>query len=131
MDRSVEQALRDAAQGLSYRSETLESFEAFTWPNQGDLTPECLRALGGHPADARVRPTTLVSFFEVMTTGKDWHRAAEKDEVRRFRALLQLLQERLQDPIVFRVGEVEVTIHIVGRTPDGNWAGLTTWAVET
>jgi hypothetical protein len=131
MAQTIEQALHAAAQGLLYQSETDQPLEPFTWAEQGELTAEKVRALGGHSVDAKVEETTLDAFFEAPTAEKDWHGAAEKASVQKFRALVKLIKDRLQEIKVFRIGETEVTIHIVGRTPQGNWAGLTTTAVET
>jgi Nuclease A inhibitor-like protein len=131
MNISLQQALHAAVQGLSYRSETNRPFEVFVWPEDGPLTPETLRKLGGHPADAEVTERPLEDFFKILTTEENWHEAAEKETVRQYRALLELIRTHLMEPKVYRVGETEVTIYIVGRTPAGNWAGLKTWAVET
>jgi len=95
------------------------------------IAAEKVLALGGHPADATVEETTLDMFFEVPTTEMDWHGPEEKEVVQKFRALVQILKDRLKDIRVFRVGETEVAIHIVGRTPEGHYAGLTTGVVET
>jgi hypothetical protein len=131
MVASLEQALREATHGLLYRSETDEPFEPVSWPDQGELTAAKVRALGEHPPDAKVRETSLDQFFETLTTDQHWHSPAEKEAVQQYRSLLKLIRTRLKEPKVFRVGEREVTICIVGRTLEGTWAGLMTWAVET
>ena len=51
--------------------------------------------------------------------------------MKKFRDLQQTLQDTLSDVKVFRVGETNLDIYVVGKTPEGEWAGLKTEAVET
>jgi hypothetical protein len=74
---------------------------------------------------------SLDAFFKDVTTGEDWHDAEEKEEVRKFRELVQTLKKALKDIKVFKAGKVEVDVYIVGRTESGDWAGLKTKVVET
>jgi Nuclease A inhibitor-like protein len=62
---------------------------------------------------------------------QDWHDESKAKEVRQYQGLVKLLQESLEGVLVYRLGTVEIDIYIVGKTPDGNWAGLSTKAVET
>jgi hypothetical protein len=50
----------------------------------------------------------------------------------KFDALAKTLQEQLSGVKVYRVGEEpERQVYIVGKGPDGRWAGLKTPVVET
>jgi hypothetical protein len=64
-------------------------------------------------------------------TIEDWYEAAELAQVNRYTELLHAIESHLAEPQVFRVGEVEIAIYIVGKTPDGDLVGLKTHAVET
>lgn len=90
-----------------------------------------MRAFGGHDAASRVRETSLDKLAAAVTTDQDWHGPDEQAVVQKYRRLFELLKNKLRELKVFRVGDIEVTIYIVGRTPQGDWAGLKTWAVET
>jgi len=52
-------------------------------------------------------------------------------ESKKFRALEKLLQKRLGDVKVFRVGRVEVRCYICGLVNDGKIAGLVTTKIKT
>ena len=45
--------------------------------------------------------------------------------------LQQAVDQRLSGLRVFRIGEVNIDVYVVGRTADGQWAGLKTHSVET
>ena len=45
--------------------------------------------------------------------------------------LAKVIEENLSDVRVFKVGEVNIDVYIVGRTKQGDWVGLHTKAVET
>jgi len=75
------------------------------------------------------------AFTGHLLRGRDYQRARhdvwEKEEVRKFRDLVQTLKKTLKDIKVFKVGKVEADVYIVGRTESGDWAGLKTKVVET
>jgi Nuclease A inhibitor-like protein len=51
--------------------------------------------------------------------------------VGRYRRLLEVIRQNLSDVNVFKVGQRRVSVFIVARTDEGDWAGLKTTAVET
>lgn len=131
-DNAVAAALREAAAGLLYMSETDEPFEAVHWKNPGrPLDAARLLELTHAKPKTPVREESLESFFKDLTTPQDWHGEAEREDVRRYQKLKETIQSRLSGAKVFRVGEINVEIYIVGLTPEGDWAGLRTRAVET
>jgi Nuclease A inhibitor-like protein len=106
------ETLKQASAGLRYTSESDFPFEVFSWPLD-TLTPKKLLAQTGQPKD------------------KDWYGPEEKATVARYQQLVKLLQSALSDIQVYRVGETELTVYIVGKTPEGSLAGLSTKVVET
>jgi hypothetical protein len=117
---------------LLFTSESDEPFEVFEWKNgTGSLTEERLLEFAGKPKDSPVKSVPLDMFFADLTKEQDWHADDEKTAVEQYRNLLSVLKDRLSDVKVFRVGEVEVAIYVVGQAKDGGWVGVKTTAVET
>jgi hypothetical protein len=132
MPSQVLTALRTATKGLLYTSESDEPFEVFEWKTEeGQLQEERLLELAGETKDIPVKSVPLDEFFADLTKEQDWHGVEEKTAVERYRTLLSVMQNQVSDAKVFRVGEVEVSIYVVGRTEDGGWVGVKTTAVET
>ncbi len=77
------------------------------------------------------KESTLDEFFAPLTQAEEWHGEEERNEVRRFQELRSTLEKHLREIKVYRIGETEVTILVVGKTDDGRWAGIKTRAVET
>ena len=67
----------------------------------------------------------------MLATEQDWHEAAEKAVVLQYRGLLDAIKKKLADAKVFKVGKTKLDVYIVGKTDEGDWAGVKTVAVET
>src|SRR4051812_17961810 len=125
-------ALKAASKGLTYQSESDAPFTAFTWKGaKGDLTKEGVLKRARKPPKTPVQEVSLQDFFKDLTAEQDWHGEEEKAAVQKYRKLQEAVQANLSDPKVFKVGQRKVDIFIVGRTDEGDWAGLKTTAVET
>jgi hypothetical protein len=122
--------LTTATADLLWSSESDEPFEIVTWPQGTEIEPT---ALFGDlvDSDAPIETMTLTDLFAPILTIEDWYEAAELAQVNRYTELLHAIESHLAEPQVFRVGEVEIAIYIVGKTPDGDLVGLKTHAVET
>ena len=119
-DPTVE-ALKKAAKGLLWVSETEAELEPFSWP-AGELTEERLRKEAGAGKGAAVEETTLERLF----------RSVPSEVRKKFDALAKALKEQLTGVKVYKVGdEPEKQVYIVGKAKGGGWAGLKTTAVET
>ena len=124
-------ALQEATEGLLYQSESDEPFEVVFWKGGAVFDSQRLLARSGRAANSPIEIITLSDFFKDLTKEKDWHGEEEKADVRKFQKLFQVVCENLSSPLVFRVGKTEVDIFIVGKTKNGDWAGVKTRAVET
>lgn len=124
--------LQQITKGLQWMSESDYPFEvvAFESPS-ADLTPENVLQLTKHDADVPVESVDLDSFFAVATQEQDWHSAAEQETVKQYQKLVSCLKEHLRDLQVYRIGEINLEIYILGKTEEGELAGLSTQAVET
>lgn len=115
-------ALKQAASGLRYTSETDAPLEAFLWQDGAALTEKHLLELAGAEAGTPVEEETLDDFFY----------AVPPEDKPQFDELTAVLQEQLSDIKVYKIGEEpEKQALIVGKTAEGNWAGLRTTVVET
>jgi hypothetical protein len=125
--------LKQASDGLLFQSESEYPFEVLLWdrPDKTPLTPAQVLSQTGHPASIPVKVVTLDDFFRVVVTEEDWHSEEEKATVKRFQTLVQTLKDNLSNLQVYRLGETEIDVYIIGQTPSGDSAGLSTKAVET
>ncbi|MBD2730765.1 nuclease A inhibitor family protein [Nostoc sp. FACHB-892] len=123
--------LKLASDGLLFMSESEYPFEVFLWSGVGLLTPEKVLQQTNHNQNTPVKVASLDDFFSVSTTAEDWHEEEEKATVKRFQNLVQTLKTNLSNLQVYRLGTVEVDAYIVGQTPTGDSAGLSTKVVET
>ncbi|HBI42927.1 MAG TPA: nuclease A inhibitor family protein [Planctomycetales bacterium] len=125
MQKAALIALQKASASLLYPSETDEPFEAFSWGKaNGDLSAAKARELAGARPDEAVKEVTLGDFFKNLTSD-------EVENADKYQALLKVVNEQLSGVKVFRFGDVELAIYLVGKTKEGEWAGLKTKAVET
>lgn len=126
------QTLQDAAQGLLFPSETDAPLLPFFWPQAAPAapTPELVAQQTKVPADAPIKSQSIARFFAPATKEEEWHNDEEREQVRRFRHLLEVIQATLKDVKAFRIGETDIDVYIVGSVQDG-LAGLQTKVVET
>jgi hypothetical protein len=114
------ESLKKATQGLLYPSESDEPFEPFLWkPTTNDPAKEV--AAHSKPG-AKIREQSVNDFFAALATAED---------AERYAALRRELESKLKDLRVFRVGEIEVAVYLIGKAPTGDWAGVSTTSVET
>src|SRR5690348_3727342 len=94
-------ALQQAADGLTYQSETDAPWKAFAWPSaQGEPTGEAVRQRGRHKADAPAEEQSVEDFFAPLVEDKDWYGDEEKATAAKYRALLDAVKRNLKSPKV-------------------------------
>lgn len=121
--------LTQATVDLLWSSESDYPFELVSWNQGTELTSVAL--FGDLDDDLEIESMTLTDLFEPVLEIEDWYEAAELAQVDRYRDLLQAIKTNLADVHVFRVGEVEMAIYVVGKAPTGDLIGLKTHVVET
>jgi Nuclease A inhibitor-like protein len=125
-------ALGQAAEGLTYQSDTDAPWKAFAWPTaKGDPAGATVRQLGKHKASAAVEEKALDEFFAPLVGEQDWYGDEEKATAAKYRGLLDAVKRYLTGAKVIRVGGRKKTVYVVGTAKEGGWAGLKTIAVET
>jgi len=131
-DEEILSGLAEAAEGLLFMSEADHPLEPFRLETpEGEPSRQRLRELAGAPAGARVEVTTPEQFFAVAAGEQAWKGEAELSTARRFQRLLRVLKAELTDLRVYRVGEINIPVYVLGKSPSGNWLGLSTRVVET
>ncbi len=123
--------LKLASNGLLYMSESDYPFDVFQWVGQEPNTAETVIKRTGHTPDTQVEVVQLDEFFRNATQEQDWHNDEEKETVKRYQSLVETLKTSLSDIQVYRLGTIVLDVYIVGKTPSGNLAGLSTKVVET
>jgi hypothetical protein len=125
--------LEAAAEGLLFLSETESPFEYEELPagSPEELTADAVRAALGEPEGTPAAELSLDRFLAGHIEEADPADPVAQEGVARFQALKQALAESLADVRVFRVGDVQVRYHALGRAPDGRVAGLSASALET
>ena len=113
--------LKKACQGLLFPSETDAELEPFLWENGNALTPVRLVDIAGFADGTQVETMELAEFFY----------AVPKADKPAFDTLAHLLTEHLAGVKVYKIGEIDKAVYIVGKTEKGPWAGVKTQVVET
>ncbi|GAB3786657.1 hypothetical protein GCM10028818_50250 [Spirosoma horti] len=70
-------------------------------------------------------------FWEPVTTDQDWYGDEEKARTARFQQLKEIVEKTLTVRQVFRVGESEMDVYLLGRQDDGERAGIKTRSIQT
>jgi hypothetical protein len=130
-DKEILQQLAQATADLSFMSESDYPFEIVCWGEMKEITSDYLRKQAGAEAAAPVKIVSPKKFFAVAISEPDWKGEDELATARRYQALVRLLKENLHDLKVYRVGEINIAVYIVGRAATGNYIGLSTRVVET
>ncbi|NEU77599.1 nuclease A inhibitor family protein [Nostoc sp. UIC 10630] len=123
--------LRTATNGLLMMSESEYPFEVFLWEGIALATPQKVVQQTNHPQDTPIKIVGIDDFFQVATTEEDWHEEEEKATVKRFQTLVQTLKENLSNLQVYRLGEIEIDVYVIGQALSGDSIGLSTKVVET
>jgi hypothetical protein len=125
-------ALQQAAEGLTYQSETDAPWTVFTWPTaKGEPTSAAVRQLGRHKPGASVAEQSVDECFAPLIQDQDWYGDEERATAAKYRALLDTVKRSLKNPKVVRVGDRKIAVYLVGLAKEGGWAGLKTTSVET
>lgn len=125
--------LQSASEGLLWMSESDYPWDVLVWPHgsTATLTDADVLQQTGHDPNTPIAQTDWARFFEAACQVQAWHNETEIVMVQRYQALVEILQTHLTDLRVYRVGEIEVDIYVLGITADGTIAGLATKAIET
>jgi hypothetical protein len=113
-DEQILKVLGEATVGVFYISESDYPFELIRWDGSEEFTTDFLRNLTRELPEAPIQQIDLEAFLRG-----------------RYQILGELLRVNLSSLKVYKVGKINLPVYIVGRSPEGNWLGLSTRVVET
>lgn len=118
---------------LLYPSESDEPLAPITCylDQQEPLTDSQIKDWLMLPPSVYVEEVPEADFWEPVTEEQDWHSEEEQARTAAFRALKQLIECELTGRQVFRVGETEIDVYLLGQQPNGTRAGIKTKVVQT
>jgi nuclease A inhibitor-like protein len=130
-DDELLEELEQAIDGLLFMSEADYPFSTIRWKGNVEPTEAYLREQAGSGADAPVKSKSVDELFRVAVSEPAWKGEAELAVAKRYQSLVRWLKEHLSDLRVYRVGEITIQVYVLGRSPGGNWLGISTRVVET
>lgn len=95
------------------------------------LTPSHIKEWFMLPPSVYVEKRPEADFWSPVTTIEDWFGEEEKETAKRFQQLKETVDRLLTDRQIFRVGDTEIDVYLLGKPADGPWVGLKTMVVET
>ncbi len=120
--------LARAADGLWYMSESDYPLEPVRLEGTDEPRPDHLRDLADAAGDAHVERKELKDFFR---DGAAVRITKEGATGASFEGIVRALKENLADIRVYRIGEINIPVYVLGKSGSGNWLGIRTRVVET
>ncbi|MEH2010586.1 nuclease A inhibitor family protein [Nostoc sp.] len=130
MSGEIVEKLKEASTGLLMMSESDYPFEVVQWEGAAPATQEKILQLTGSQ-DLPIEVVDLDYLFRNCVFEQEWHNELQKKDVQKFQTLVQTLKDNLSDISVYRVGKINIDAYIIGKTQDGDLAGVVTKLVET
>ncbi|MGF1675971.1 MAG: nuclease A inhibitor family protein [Rivularia sp. (in: cyanobacteria)] len=129
----IPKKLKSLSQNLVWMSESDYPFDVFLWSNQElkEFNIHNLLEKTNHSLEAPIKILQIDNFFQSATTEKEWYDDEERETAKKYQTLLETLKQNLENIQVYKIGEVEIDVYIVGQIKSGDWVGLSTKAVET
>lgn len=125
---TTQNKLEIAANGLLMMSESDYPFD-FIQTNESRLSDELALQLADKPTGTLVEQVTIEHLFRNLANPET--HSVNAETVKRFQNLMNTLKQELHDITVYRVGEIQVHVLILGYTADGTIAGMRTLLIET
>jgi len=115
-DKQVLEELKNASIGLLVMSESDYPFELIQWSGEIEITSEYLCRVSDRPEGTRIEEANTKRFL---------------GENERFRKLQAVIESNLEGVKVYKVGAINIPVYIVGRSPEGQWLGVSTRLIQT
>ncbi|MDT7689631.1 MAG: hypothetical protein QOE46_2390 [Acidobacteriota bacterium] len=129
-DTAVLHDLKWLTHGLMFQSESDYPLEPFMRAAKGDKPPSP-QDIMSVPKGGAANPVDFDSFFGTATQEQDGQDAEALGRIKKFQALVKYLKDHLSELQVYKVGDEEADVYVIGKTASGSLAGLKTKVVET
>ncbi len=130
-NKQLVQELTTACEGLLWFSEAEYPWQVIYWHDLKSWNLDTLLEQESIPADTKVEIQDLLTFFNSAITEQEWHNELEKAEVKRYQALINVLNSNSHNIQVYLLGEIEIDVYILGTVNENAIAGLKTKVVAT
>lgn len=130
-ETSFNEKLSESVKDLWYMSETDAEINVFIGEKADSVTKEVIAEQAQIPFGTNVEEKNFADFFKNLTRIEDWYGDEEKETAQKFSTVEKLLKESLKDLKVFKVGQIEIDIYVVGLDSQNILSGIKTKAVET
>lgn len=125
---SIKSNLESAVNGLQMMSESEYPFEYFSTEDTAINEALALK-ITGKPEGTLVTTTTLDNLLRNMTNAAQG--TVSPQQAGQYQQMAAVLKDTLQSLTVYRVGEVQLDVLIIGLTKERTVAGMHTKLIET
>lgn len=125
---SIQSKLETASKGLLMMSESEYPFDYIS-SDETRSSPALALQLTGKPEGTTVTLTTLDDLLRNLVNPASG--AVSPAQAKQYQQLAAVLKDSLKELTVYRVGEVQVDVLVLGLTDEGKVAGLRTKLIET
>ncbi|GAB3552033.1 nuclease A inhibitor family protein [Spirosoma fluminis] len=131
--QTVEEQLRPLLVDLYYPGESDEPVDVVTcYLRQAEpLTVSQIKDWQLLPPSIYVEEIPETEFWEPVSTDEAWYDDEEKARTAKFQQIRQVMESELSVRQVFRVGETEIDVYLLGRQANGERVGIKTKIVQT
>ena len=125
---SIQSNMEEAVNGLLMMSESEYPFEYFS-TNDTTIDTALVLKLTAKPEGTLITTTTLDDLLRNLIDPA--RGAVSPQQAGQYRQMAKVLKDTLQNLTVYRVGEVQVDVLIIGLTEEETVAGMRTKLIET
>ncbi|MDX5423378.1 MAG: nuclease A inhibitor family protein [Hymenobacteraceae bacterium] len=127
----LEQELNQATDGLLMKSDIEAPFDFFYREmDEEQFSPELVAEWAGKPSGMTVETKSLDEFFRETKGVVSDTRGKTKGGDEGLQQIKDALSKLVQDVKVYCINQIGTEAFILGRTEDGNYAGLRTMVIE-
>jgi len=128
---NVAEKIKTAVKDLYYISETDAEILPFNGKQAKAVSKQEILSQTKKAADSKIEERDFAGFFARLTEIQDWFGDEEKAIAQKFVQLKELLEKNLRDLKVFKIGEIQLDVYVIGLDGEDNLIGIETKAVET
>ena len=130
---SLKEQINSLTADLMYPSESDEKLTYFEMElsTAENLSLANFRMFNGIQPEVTIEVIEYEKFFASLIKIEDWFGEDEKKWADDGLKLKQLLNEKLKDISVLKVGQVEIDVYLFGKAEECKWEGLKTKVIET